>query len=228
MEVLENIQLIRKSKKIRREDMAKQLGIELSSYSKTERGEVKLSVERLYEIAKIFKMEVVDILNYQKTGRGNITYLPVNVQAGTLSEIATPTYSSDNITVSIPMFKEENLYMVNIEGDSMYPTFSSGDFVIIKKVDNLRFLRFGEPFIFDTTDGRVVKRVYKDDNDDGVFVMKSDNEMYESYLLDKNTILSIWQIKGYISKNLTPKNFLQKRLQVLENNLVDLNRYLNK
>lgn len=92
-------------------------------------------------------------------------------------------------------------------------------------MENLRFIKYGEPFIFDTTDGRVVKRVYSDE-DEEVLVMKSDNEMYEPFLLDKSTILSVWQIKGYISKNLTPKNFLQKRLQILEDNLVDLNRHL--
>ena len=58
----------------------------------------------------------------------------------------------------------------------MYPTFSNGDFIVIKQVDDLDFIKYGEPFVIDATDGRVLKRIYSHERTD-VLTLKSDNEI---------------------------------------------------
>lgn len=68
--------------------------------------------------------------------------------------------------------------MINVEGDSMYPTFSNGDFIIIKQVEDLDFIKYGEPFVIDAIDGRVLKRIHSHEKNE-VLVLKSDNEIYE-------------------------------------------------
>jgi len=223
--VIENIKTIRKTKQLSREYMANQLGIELSSYGKIERNEVGLTLERLYAIAEIFGIEATDILNYGKENSGNITYLPLKAQAGSLLELTSHIDPDEYTSFSMPMFQESGLFMINVEGDSMYPTFSNGDYIIIKQEQDLDFIKYGEPFVIDAKDGRVLKRIYSHDKPE-VLTLKSDNEIYEPYLIKKESINSIWQVKGVITKSFVPKNTYEKRLQVIESNLNQLSSYV--
>ena len=59
-----NLKLIRKVNKVKRESIAEYLGIKTVTYSKLERGEIKLTVDRLYEIAAFHKVEPIQILNF--------------------------------------------------------------------------------------------------------------------------------------------------------------------
>lgn len=223
--VIENIKTIRKTKQLSREYMAAQLGVELSSYGKIERNEVGLTVERLFAIAEIFGIEATDILNYGKETKGNITYIPLKAQAGNLVELTNEIDPDETASFTIPTFQESGLFMINVEGDSMYPTFSNGDFIIIKQVEDLDFIKYGEPFVVDAIDGRVLKRIHSHEKNE-VLVLKSDNEIYEPYLIKKETINSVWQVRGVMSKSFVPKNFYEKRLQVIESNLNQLSSYV--
>ena len=60
--VLENIKRIRKQKGFSHENMAHELDISQVAYSKLEKSDTKLSVERLYKIAEILETKVGDIL----------------------------------------------------------------------------------------------------------------------------------------------------------------------
>jgi len=61
-QVLENIKRIRKQKGYSHENMAHELDISQVAYSKLEKSDTKLSVERLYKIADILETKVGDIL----------------------------------------------------------------------------------------------------------------------------------------------------------------------
>ncbi len=225
--VVENIKLIRKQMQLSREYMANELGVELSSYGKIERGEVGLTLERLFAIAEILKITPTDILNYGIEKKGNITYIPIKAQAGSLAEMANPSSTEDFVSLSIPMFNDIGLFMINVEGDSMFPTFCNGDFIIIKQIEDLDFIKYGEPFVVDATDGRVLKRIYSHENQSAL-VLKSDNEIYEPYLIKKDSILSLWQVRGVLSKNSAPKNFFQKRIYALEESISNISKNITQ
>src|SRR5690606_19117656 len=55
--------MLRKQRKLRDEDMAERLGISQSTYSRLEKGEIKLDVERLHKIAEVLEVPVEDLLN---------------------------------------------------------------------------------------------------------------------------------------------------------------------
>ncbi|MCO6481305.1 MAG: helix-turn-helix transcriptional regulator [Flavobacteriales bacterium] len=59
----EKIQMLRKQRKLRDEDMAERLGISQSTYSRLGMGEIKLDVERLRKIAEVLEVPVEDLLN---------------------------------------------------------------------------------------------------------------------------------------------------------------------
>lgn len=63
--VLEKIKKIRIEKGISHEAMAYNLGITQAAYTKIEKNETKLSVDRLYRIAEILEVEVSDLLGIE-------------------------------------------------------------------------------------------------------------------------------------------------------------------
>ena len=62
-----NIRKLRELKSITREQMASQLDMSPSNYSKVERDELPLTLDRLEKIAKIFELTYLDIINYDES-----------------------------------------------------------------------------------------------------------------------------------------------------------------
>ena len=228
------IKTIRQAKNISRADISKHLEMGEMSYGKIERGEVSINLEKLYKIAEIFQMEAEDILTFGKetnqtklSKKGNITYVPVKAQAGYLSELLDDIHNSDCINFDLPFFRGSNLYMLDVEGDSMNPTVNHGDYAVVRKIENQEDIKYGLPYVVESEDGRVMKRIYSNDNNDRI-TLKSDNEVYEPYSVSKESVLSVWEVKGFMSKDLSPRNIYQKRIQLIEDNMSEMNKYLKK
>jgi transcriptional regulator with XRE-family HTH domain len=71
-EAIENIKKFRELKNITREDLADRLEMSLSGYSKLERGEVELTVSKLYRISEILEVSVSQILNFDASQIFNV------------------------------------------------------------------------------------------------------------------------------------------------------------
>lgn len=67
--IRKNIKLIRESKNLSQKEVAKSLAIATNSYQKFENGDIVLNMIRLHQIAEVFGMSVVDIINYPN-GKG--------------------------------------------------------------------------------------------------------------------------------------------------------------
>lgn len=64
--ILRNITQIRKDKGLSQENIAEELGINPSTFSKIERGLLGLSFETLSDLADIYNMRAIDIMTYPK------------------------------------------------------------------------------------------------------------------------------------------------------------------
>lgn len=62
--VYKNISELRKVRRFSQTDLAEKLGINQDTYSKLERGKIQLTIERLEQLAGIFGMSVIELLNY--------------------------------------------------------------------------------------------------------------------------------------------------------------------
>ncbi len=71
--IISNIKKFRELKNITREQIADELELSASGYSKIERGEIELSVTRLLQIANILDVEVTQIINFDITTIFNIS-----------------------------------------------------------------------------------------------------------------------------------------------------------
>jgi len=83
MDTGEKISSLRKKKNLTQDDMASALNISQRAYSKIERGEVVLKIDRLEEIAKLLNahvnellsdntMQVFEQVNYSQIGSGKV------------------------------------------------------------------------------------------------------------------------------------------------------------
>ena len=201
--------------------VAQALGVKTTTYSKLERGVIQLTVERLHELASLFGLSPEALLTYgrpeeatppPKPAANNITYIPVHAQAGFLDLHADQRTVDAAITFSIPTFTEPHLYMISVEGDSMYPTVTPGAFVIIREVEDTRLIKWGEPHVVVTTDGRVIKRVLKHRDAQQVTLYSDNNALYQPYDIPKNSILSLWQLLGSLSKSFVPQHIFRGTL----------------
>ncbi len=71
--VIQNIKKFRELKDITREQMASDLNMSVSGYSKIERGEIELTLNRVFEISEILDVELSQLLNFDVTTIFNIT-----------------------------------------------------------------------------------------------------------------------------------------------------------
>jgi len=72
MQVSEKLKLIRHIKQWSQEEVAHRLNISPSTYGSMERGETKLSLERLKELAKVFEMDLAQLLDSDKINVFNL------------------------------------------------------------------------------------------------------------------------------------------------------------
>ena len=199
----QNIERIRKAKGLSREYMAQKLNVTLSAYGKMERGETAITLDRLYELAEIFGLDAEAILSYGKSKSGNVTYVPIEAQAGLLSGL--PQESLDKAAIyNLPFISGTDLYMIHTEGDSMLPTINPGDLIVMEQVKELSSLKFGKVYVLQCTDGLIIKRLYSSKKENNLTV-KSDNTIYEPYDILTTDIISIWVVKGCFDLSLSPK-----------------------
>ncbi len=71
--IISNIKKFRELKNITREQIADELELSASGYSKIERGEIELSVTRLLQIANVLEIDVAKIMNFDVTTIFNIS-----------------------------------------------------------------------------------------------------------------------------------------------------------
>lgn len=72
-DVYVTIRHFRELKNITREQLADALEITVSGYGKIERGEVDLSLSKLYKIAEVLGVEVAQILNFKVSNVFNVS-----------------------------------------------------------------------------------------------------------------------------------------------------------
>ena len=120
-------------------------------------------------------------------------HIPTEVLAGGTTGIAEAiTLNQCEMKPVIRMLPSYD-YTITIKGDSMEPKFESGDTIAIKRVCDI--IEWGKPYVLDTHDGAVLKRLY-DDGDK--FRCVSYNHEYTDFTIEKDTVEAVYRIVGLI------------------------------
>ena len=194
-------------------EFAKILGVDYSGFSKKINGKQRLTPSTYKAIGRETDINTKWIL----TGKGDMflnrgtpkavfkdnstgefvsskPHFVSDTMAGGLSEAAT------DYCEPFPVVRHLGDYdcTIGVFGDSMLPTFRSGDVIALKTDHEPKFLRWGEPHVLDTQDGVVLKRIY--DGGDDHIICKSDNPDYPEFSIPKESIRHIFRVVGLIRK----------------------------
>lgn len=99
----------------------------------------------------------------------------------------------------IPKFMHKKIdFMIEVEGSSMYPKYSSGDIVACRIIDEKRFIQWNKAHVVATKDqGIIIKRLKKGSSDES-FLLVSDNPSYDPFEITHDDITGVALVIGVI------------------------------
>ena len=125
-----------------------------------------------------------------------IPLLPIDAMAGALtSDVSVLPYECEYYYV--PVFTGAD-FLITVSGNSMNPTFQSGDIVACKRVPlSGLFFQWGKIYIIDTTQGPLIKRIKPAPSPDHITIV-SDNTDYDPFQLPASEIRAVALVVGVI------------------------------
>lgn len=125
-----------------------------------------------------------------------IPLIPFSAMAGALrGEQTVLEYECERYVV--PAFSGAD-FLMPVKGDSMNPTYLSGDIVACQRVP-IRgiFFQWNKPYVLDTAQGAIIKRIKPGSDKDHVLIV-SDNEEYDPFELPYSEIHAVAMVIGII------------------------------
>lgn len=129
-------------------------------------------------------------------GQQGIPLIPFSAMAGALrGEIQVCEYECEHYIV--PEFKTAN-FLITINGDSMLPTYKSGDIVACQREAMTSvFFQWNRPYVLDTAQGAILKRIRPGSDKEHILIV-SDNPAYIPFELPLSEIYSVALVIGFI------------------------------
>ena len=125
-----------------------------------------------------------------------IPLIPLSAMAGAFTgETSVMEYECERYV--IPAFKRAS-FLIQVKGDSMRPTYHSGDLVACQRVPmSDLFFQWNKVYVIDTNQGALVKRI-KPGSDRKHLLIVSDNEKYDPFELPISSIHAVALVIGVI------------------------------
>lgn len=98
----------------------------------------------------------------------------------------------------IPEFKTAGAeFIIRVKGASMYPKYSSGDLIGVRKINDLAFFQWGKVYLLDTEQGPLIKRLFPHNSSDYI-ICHSDNDAYPRFEIPRSSIRNIYIAIGVV------------------------------
>ncbi len=140
--------------------------------------------------------EKTPIAHKSKDLNSGIPLIPISAMAGAFTGDMQVLYHECE-TYDIPCFRDAD-FLISVKGDSMYPTYRSGDIVACRKLikDNL-FFQWNKVYVLDTDQGALIKRIKPGKDEESIMIV-SDNESYDPFNLHISHVYNIALVIGLI------------------------------
>ena len=137
-------------------------------------------------------------------GKENIAHVPVKAMAGYISNAASMDTMKELMTYALPGMEHRlgTFRSFEISGDSMHPTFQSGDTVVCRYLQPdlwQKQLKDDHVYIVVTDEDVVIKRIKSKLSDQGAILLHSDNSAFDPYILMQEDIKELWYVEKRIS-----------------------------
>lgn len=131
-----------------------------------------------------------------KNSDNGIPLIPISAMAGAL--VGEQSIMDEECErFNVPSFKGAD-FMIPVKGDSMTPTYQSGDIVACKRVPmSDLFFQWNKVYVIDTNQGALIKRIKRGSTPDRVMIF-SDNTSYDPFELPISDIYAVALVIGMI------------------------------
>lgn len=131
----------------------------------------------------------------------NVYFVPIPAVAGLLSQSSNQVMKDQLLKIVLPPDYTGINFVFEVEGDSMYPSFTNRDHIGCRQIETKKYFRFGEPYLLDIGDGgMLLKRVFKHP-DPAYVILRSDNPIYQDIDVEINDIRHLFIVTTKLSKN---------------------------
>lgn len=214
----QNLKYLRKLRGWTQEEFAVKLGIKRSLIGAYEEERADPRLEVLEIVGDIFKLSLDELLLKDVSNTGNsflakrrqqkmmtadrniIHFVPVKAAAGYLAGYADSEFIDELNTFTLPMLAGGNYRAFEIIGDSMMPT-PSGSIIVGEKIDTTEDVKNDQAYIVvSRNEGIVYKRIVKNNRAKNKLTLVSDNPQYQSYQVNAEDVVELWQAQMVISK----------------------------
>lgn len=187
----ERIRELRKKKDRTQQELADRLDMSLVNYGRMERDQLKPSLERLEQIAKVFGVDAYELLKPEgvySVDKEKVAYYPIlgEIRAG------EPIFIKDNIVDYIPVLKGLKLvppgeiYALRVKGSSMAGEgIRDGNYILFRKQDYAE----NRDIVIVLVNGDVVIRKYYQRNEN--VVLEASGSEYEPIIITSKTEFTI-------------------------------------
>ena len=162
-----------------------------------------------------------------QNNRENIELVPEKAEAGYTTGFADPEYISELPRFTLPFLPDEKKFRTfQIRGDSMLP-IPDGSWITGEFVQDWSQLKDGQACIVLTIDDGVVFKVLENQwEEEGAFLARSLNPVFEPYLIPVIEIKEIWKFTHFISSEMPeeyiPAGEILKSLKKLQKDMEEL------
>lgn len=127
--------------------------------------------------------------------------IPYEAAAGILRGETEGVRFDDCEHYVIPFFTDAD-FLIRVSGDSMQPTFRSGDLAACKFVQPIDMsFQWGKPYIIATDEGILLKRIYQKGNSRQYLSLVSDNVLYPPLTFPCDQIYQIARVLGVMRRD---------------------------
>lgn len=122
--------------------------------------------------------------------------------------ILDPTHEPVEMIDAGDWFRDATAAM-RVHGDSMYPEYKSGSIAALREVHNKRLVVYGQDYLIETTEYRVIKRLQKSDLAQNWLACSVNEETYvsngrlihEPFDIHIDDVLRLYQVLGNVKRN---------------------------
>lgn len=136
------------------------------------------------------------IAHLAESSQEGIPLIPLSAMAGAFTgDTSVMEYECERYV--IPAFRGAD-FLIQIKGDSMQPTYYSGDLVACQRMPLTDlFFQWNKAYVLDTIQGPLIKRIMPGSDDDHVLIV-SDNTKYPPFELHRDQFNGVALVRGLV------------------------------